>query len=259
MRRTNRDLFPPPVNVAGDVPYLAARRAERAWQRILAAGIVIAVLFHLAIALLFHTTLLMPSSPFGAAGPAMGDVSAAAGGDGGLTMVEVRVVEEREEPEEEQEVVTPVPTPDVVIEPEEVEPVREADPAASTSLPGRTADEGSGGESGEDEGPGTATGEGEGSGGTGETGASDVVPPTPRGVILPPSDRPASARGSEITVWVFVTARGTVLPDSTRLDPPTSDRRYNQRLMRSAAEWVFEPARRAGRAVSSWYPFQIIL
>jgi len=50
-----------------------------------------------------------------------------------------------------------------------------------------------------------------------------------------------------------------VLADSTRLDPPTSDRRYNNRLRQTVSDWVFEPARRAGQAVAAWYPFQIIL
>ena len=32
------------------------------------------------------------------------------------------------------------------------------------------------------------------------------------------------------------------MPDSTRLNPPTSDKGFNQRLIREASEWVFRPA-----------------
>jgi hypothetical protein len=86
-----------------------------------------------------------------------------------------------------------------------------------------------------------------------------VVPPTPRGVFIPPAGRPANARGKEITVQVFVTESGRVDRNQIKLEPPTSDSRYNQRLMQSVGEWVFDPARRAGRPVSTWYAFQIIL
>ena len=86
-----------------------------------------------------------------------------------------------------------------------------------------------------------------------------MIAPRPRGILIPPSGQPASARGQEITVWVFVAADGRVLADSTRLDPPTSDRRYNNRLRQTVSDWVFEPARRAGQAVAAWYPFQVIL
>jgi hypothetical protein len=86
-----------------------------------------------------------------------------------------------------------------------------------------------------------------------------VIPPTPRGIFIPPPGRPASARGQEITVWVFVRENGRVDGDQVRLEPPTSDSRYNRRLMQSVAEWVFDPARQNGRAVPAWYPFQVIL
>lgn len=235
-----------------------SQRFDRAWGRALRLGLVAAVLLHVAVLLFFRTTRVTPPSPFSAAGPQMGDVRAAAGGGGGLTMVEVRV--RQAEPEEATPV--PVPTPrEVVVEPVEVTPIPEPEdpgPVVAPSLPG-TGVAGQGGTAGTATGEGIATGTGQGGGGTEEEGRSGLVPPTPRGMILPPSDRPSSARGREVTVWVFVTDRGRVVSDSTRLEPPTPDRRYNDRLKRSAAEWVFEPARRAGRAVAAWYPFEIIL
>ena len=52
--------------------------------------------------------------------------------------------------------------------------------------------------------------------------------------------------------------RGRVVPDSTRLDPPTRSRDLNRQLIREAAEWMFRPAVQEGKAVSSWYPYRII-
>src|SRR5690606_1360602 len=126
------------------------------------------------------------------------------------------------------------------------------------SLPGVEAPgpEGTGGPA---TGPGTATGTGEGGGGRGEEGTSAIVPPTPRGIFIPPPGRPASARGQEITVWVFVRENGRVDANTIRLEPPTSDSGYNRRLMQSIAEWVFDPARQNGQPVPVWYPFEIIL
>lgn len=245
-------LPPPPWTVA-------TQRADRRWHRALRVGMVLAVVVHL-VALLWFRTTRIPPRPFAAAGPDQGDYRAAAGGGDGLQAVAVRV--ETTQPE----AVTPTPTPVPVPVPEPVEPVR-PDPqpvevaervAATPTQPG-TGQSGQGGGEGAAVGPGTETGTGRGGGGADEEGASGLVAPTPRGMILPPPDRPRSARGREVTVWVFVNERGRVVADSTRLEPPTPDARYNQRLKRSAAEWVFEPARRAGRAVGAWYPYEIIL
>lgn len=235
----------------------------RRWGRMLALGVLVSVAVHLIFFLLFPSRDGTPRSPFSAAGPPAGDIRAAAGGGSGLTMVEVTV---RTAPvEEEQPVPIPVPV-EVVVQPEPVRPpqVEEPAPVAAPSLPG-TGAPGQGGTGGTDgsagtgAGPGTATGTGAGGGGTADDGEAGIVAPTPRGLILPPADRPRSVRGREVTVWVFVSDRGRVVPDSTRLEPPTPDEGYNRRLRRSAAEWVFEPARRAGRAVAAWYPFQVIL
>ena len=141
--------------------------------------------------------------------------------------------------------------PETVDIPEAPVDVTFAAPGTGPELPSPTAGRG--------EGAGTADGRGEGGGGGAEEGRSGMIAPVPRGMILPPSDRPRNVRGREITVWVFVTDRGRVASDSTRLEPPTGDGKYNRRLMKSASEWVFEPARRGGMAVGAWYPYQIIL
>jgi hypothetical protein len=69
-------------------------------------------------------------------------------------------------------------------------------------------------------------------------------------MIIPPE----KLKG-EVTVWVWVDVTGRVVPDSTQLRPPSSDRGVNQRLIRDASDWLFEPARQGGQAVASWYPY----
>ena len=82
-----------------------------------------------------------------------------------------------------------------------------------------------------------------------------MVPPSPRGMIIPPTnDR---LRGRQVEVWVFVDATGQVVADSTRLNPPTSDRGFNRRLIQEAAEWVFNPAMQGGQPVAAWFPYTI--
>lgn len=183
-----------------------------------------------------------------------------------MTMVEVRFQQEEPQPEVEPEPeVVPIPEPvvepieiEVPDEPVEPEPAPEVAVITPPSLPGQGGP-GSGGDEGEAAGPGTDAGDGDGGGGTSEAGESRVIPPTPRGIFIPPPGPPRSARGQEITVWVYVSEGGRVERSSVRLEPPTSDDRYNRRLIESVAEWVFDPARQDGRPVPTWYPFQIIL
>ena len=240
-------------------PYIPpSERADRSWRRSLLGGLLAAVLLHLAILFSVRSTPV-PISPFAAAGPAQGDVSAAAGGGGGMEAIEFRVRQPQAEPQPQP---TPLPVPEPPIIEIEAEPEPElppdADPEITLALPGVGTGTAAGAK-GASMGPGTAEGRGEGGGGTEEEGGSGIVAPVPRGMILPPSDRPRGVRGTEITVWVFVTPQGRVVPDSTRIDPPTSDRKYNRRLKETAAEWVFDPARKSGRTVAAWYPYQIIL
>lgn len=235
----------------------ATERADVRWHRALGAGLLIAALVHLVLLVSFRTTPI-PQAPFTAAGPDRGDVRAAAGGGEGLTMIELRspaapVAEEVPTP-----VPVPVPVPEIVVEPQDQPDPSLEEADVPVSLPG-VGETGSGGEAGSATGPGTATGTGQGGGGADEGGDAGLIAPRPRGILIPPAGRPASARGQEITVWVFVTPTGRVLTDSTRLEPPTSDGRYNNRLRQTVSDWVFEPARRAGQAVGAWYPFQIIL
>jgi hypothetical protein len=98
-------------------------------------------------------------------------------------------------------------------------------------------------------------GQGEGAGGDAAEGNNRVRPPSPRGMIIPPAND--ELRGTTVAVWVFVNERGRVVPDSTRLDPPTRDRDFNRRLIREAAEWIFRPATKGGEPVASWFPYEI--
>ncbi len=52
---------------------------------------------------------------------------------------------------------------------------------------------------------------------------------------------------------------GSVVPDSTRVIPSTGDSKFDDRLKRQAAEWVFDPARSMGRAVAEWFRYFITL
>ncbi len=237
---------------------IASERGDRKWRRALGIGSILAIAVHLVFLLLFRTSRV-PPAPFAAAGPRMGDVRAAAGGGQGLEIVEVRA--RQAAPQDATPEPVPVPVPEeVVVRPSEVqvESVEEAVSTTPPALPG-AGGPGPGGEEGPASGPGAAAGTGAGGGGSEEIGASGLVAPRPRGIFIPPSGRPASARGQEITVWVFVMPNGKVAQDSTRLEPATSDSRYNQRLRRTVSEYVFDPARREGRAVGTWFPFQIIL
>jgi hypothetical protein len=257
--RTSEPSTPLSPAQAARVEVARAQEVAR-WKRARSIGIIGTVLLHFLLLVLFRESVAPFTSPTAAAGPAMGDYRPAGGGSG-LTMVEVTVA--RPQPAPQEEVVVPVPViePTEVVIPEEVEePAVTPDvPAVDPpSMPGVGAP-GSGGQDGPTTGPGTSTGDGLGGGGDSDGGTSQIIPPTPRGIFIPPPGRPASARGQEITVWVFVSTAGRVDRSTVRLEPPTSDSRYNQRLIQSVSEWVFDPARQGGQPVSVWYPFQIIL
>ncbi len=96
---------------------------------------------------------------------------------------------------------------------------------------------------------------GAGNAGTSRQGTTRVIPPSPRGIIIPPTNE--GLRGREIEVWVFVNEQGRVVADSTRLQPPTPDQGFNQQLLGEAAQWVFEPARQNGSPVAAWFPYTI--
>jgi outer membrane biosynthesis protein TonB len=209
------------------------------------------ILTHVLIVVLFRQAMVVPEVAGSAAGRDAADEEAAAGG--GMEVVAIRVVEPPPEPEE---VVTPVP---VTVEPVIVEPIVVRPPTPQPPAPTSGQSRSEGEDRGDNRGPGTDEGTGAGAGGEDDAGDSAISAPRPRGLILPPGDRPASARGKTITVYVFVTDQGRVVADSTRLNPSSGDRGYDNRLRRDAADWVFNPARQAGRAVAAWFQYVIVL
>ena len=214
--------------------YLSASERRAHERRILRISLLISAIVHL---ILLSTWEIEPVmiSPFAAAGPRAGDSRAA---DGSLQAMNLSVAPSRP-------IVPPlIPLPSVEVEPVEILPETGLDLSALA-----------GDRPGSDSAPGIEGGEGRGDGGTAEEGLRRLIPPSPRGMIMPPTnDR---LKGTEIQVWVFVDERGRVVPDSTRLRPPTRDRGYNRRLIEEAAEWVFEPAQQGGQPVASWFPYTI--
>ena len=210
------------------------RRHER---RIWRTGLWLSLLVHLLIFWGWRGTVI-PLSPFAAAGPRAGDNRAASGS---LQAINVRT------PPSVPIIPPPIPIPtDVAIEPIEFEQEVVLDPASVL-----------GDEPGLDEGPGLENGDGKGDDGNSDEGFFRAPrAPEPRSVIIPPNHN--SLRGTTVQVWVFVNERGRVIADSTRLDPPTRSRDLNRQLIREASEWMFRPAVREGKAVSSWYPYKII-
>lgn len=208
------------------------RRKERRYWR---AGLLLSLLIHILIFVFWPVqTILL--SPFAAAGPHANDPNAASGAMQALNVTVQRPV--------------PVVRPPLPVSVEvSIEPIRfEDEPTIEVASSGL----GRG-----DQGPGTTVGAGSGDGGTGDTGISRTLPPTPRGMILPPSNQ--RLRGTEVEVWVFVDERGRVVADSTRLRPPTRDGGFNTLLLREAAEWVFHPATRGGQPVATWFPYKILM
>ena len=211
------------------------RERKAAEGRLFRNALLISLVFHLFLAFGWKR-VPVPISPFAAAGPRAGDDRAASGG---MQAMNLAIPPSR-----------PIIPPRVpLITLDEVEPV-EINLEPQVDLAALVGDG-----PGLDEGPGIEGGTGRGDGGTGDSGLFSMVPPSPRGMIIPPTNR--SLRGSKVQVWVFVNAVGRVVPDSTHLDPPTSDRGFNRRLIEEAAEWVFNPATREGQPVAAWFPYTI--
>jgi hypothetical protein len=219
-------------------------RERRVWR----LAILISAGLHVLLFLLWPGTGI-PTSPYAAAGPRAADDRAAEG------MMQA-VALQSAPPDAIQP--PPVPTLDVVDLPEPVDVEPDALPEVDLSEP-ELPEPGRGATTGTDPDDAERTGlpasAGAGDAGTTEEGLFRVVPPSPRGMIIPPTNR--NLRGSQVQVWVFVNEAGRVVSDSTRLDPPTSDRRFNEQIKAEAARWVFEPARQEGKPVAAWFPYTI--
>lgn len=215
-----------------DISAADRRRRER---RFLRTGLLVSALLHILLFFGWRGNVI-PLSPFAAAGPKAGDNRAASGSLQALNIRTPPIVP----------IVPPLVPIEIAVEIEPVEFEQEAQVDPASVL---------GDQPGLLEGPGLDDGTGEGDGGDADEGFYRLQPASPRGMIIPPTNK--SLRGTEVQVWVFVDERGRVVADSTRLDPPTRDRDFNRRLIREASEWVFRPAVQEGRAVASWFPYKI--
>ena len=230
--RGSRTISTPTTKALHGLSNADRRIAERAlWRNGLAGALIV----HLLIFFLWWGEAELVS-PFAAAGPRAGDNLAASGG---MQTFNIRV-----------------PPPRPIIRPQV--PILTFDPILPVELEEDQQIETAsilGDRPGVD-GPGLLQGDGRGDGGTAETGRFRAVPPSLRGAIIPPTNR--NVRGQTVEVWLWVDEEGRVVADSTRLRPPTSDRAYNQRLLRDAADWVFEPGKSgAGEAVAAWFNYEI--
>ena len=199
-------------------------------------ALLLSVLVHLVVVVAFRSGPPAPPSPFAAAGPRRGDFRAA---PGSMHAMNIRTPQPAR--------IIPPPKPievQIQVQPVEFDEVAQIDPA---SVIGQAPGTG--------EGLGKAGGTGKGDGGNADEGYYRLEPPMPRGMIIPPSNK--SLKGTKVEVWVFVDEKGKVVADSTRLNPPTKDKGFNQRLIREAAEWVFRPATKGGQPVASWFPYTI--
>ncbi|TVP78812.1 MAG: hypothetical protein EA352_01300 [Gemmatimonadales bacterium] len=222
------------------------RRRER---RIRQQGFLISLILHALLFVLLSVGPSGPESPLSAAGPQDRDDQAA---DGVIQTVQLRSA-----PPEEVVAVPEIEVADVIVEIEE--PDLEPDPdveIAEPDLPDPGVGDSRGDDAaddGDDAGIPEATGAGDG--GQSEEGLTRVIPPSPRGMIIPPTD--SELRGRTIEVWVFVGEDGRVVADSTRLEPETPSRSFNRRLIQEANQWIFNPARQAGEAVAAWFPYRV--
>ncbi|MEN8376479.1 MAG: hypothetical protein ABFS34_13620 [Gemmatimonadota bacterium] len=241
----------PPNGVKEGMERDTIRRGDQLDRRhdlYLRRGVLASIVVHLILFLVFGGRG-RPPSPFSAAGPRAGDDRAAAAG-GGVQVVQLRPPTPFEILRPPEPILLPEPTVETVDFEPEVEQV---------SLDELSDRIGLGEAEGPETGQGIEGGEGEGDGGTAAEGRFRLFPPKPRGLIIPPSDRPKRVRGREVEVRVFVTSTGAVVADSTRLFPPTGDRGFDDRLLQDAADWVFEPAQRGGRTVAGWFVYELSL
>lgn len=216
-----------------DTPSVEERRASQ--NRVYRIAFAVSLLLHLFLFVGWRV-IPIPPSPFSAAGPRNGDFLAAGGGMQSLNLqVNSRPIVPPRVPVISVEMVQPMDF--------NTEPQLDLS-AAMGEAPGLG-----------DGPPGIEGGRGRGDGGTAAQGFFQMIPPSPRGMIIPPSSK--SLKGKQVEVWVFVDATGRVVADSTRLNPPTSDGGFNRQLIKEAAEWVFNPAKRNDEAIAAWFPYTI--
>ena len=107
-------------------------------------------------------------------------------------------------------------------------------------------------------GGGTGSGRGPGMGPDSGGAGGSLYPPTPRQVIMPPSDRPASVRGKMFTILFEISERGDVMRVS--INPMPSDHGFARDFLERLRRYRFTPARTLdGRPIAALYPLTITL
>ncbi len=198
------------------------RKDRKIWRNALLASL----LFHVLVFFVSGRRPI-PTLPDAAGGP-NADLRAARGG---MEAMSIRIPP----PRPLTPPALPIPT-DIEVEPVDLDTEVDFDLAALLGDPGLP-------------GPPGLEGDGEG---TGTEGHAPYTDPYPRGMIIPPTKKRFAT-----DVWVFLDESGRVVADSTRLDPPTKDRKLNRRLIEEAAEWRFYPATRNGKPVAVWHRFSL--
>jgi protein TonB len=153
----------------------------------------------------------------------------------------------------------PVPLPEM--KPPDVAPPQLSTEQLLAALgPGAGPGKGVGAGPGAGSGSGGGTGSGRGSGIGPDSGGAGgkLYPPTPRQIILPPSDRPASVRGTTITVRFEISERGDVMRVS--MNPTPRDRAFASQFAERLKRYTFTPATTLdGRPVAAIYEIRITL
>ncbi|HVO35064.1 MAG TPA: hypothetical protein VMT21_05830 [Gemmatimonadales bacterium] len=107
-------------------------------------------------------------------------------------------------------------------------------------------------------GGGTGSGRGPGMGPDSGGGGGSLYPPTPKQIILPPSDRPASVRGTTIVVRFEISERGDVMRVS--MSPTPRDRSFASEFTERLRRYTFTPATTLdGHPVAAIYEIRITL
>ena len=204
------------------------RKERKIWRNALLASL----LFH-SLVFVVSSQRPIPTLPASSAGPNAADLRAARGGMQAMSI-------SFPPPRPLTPPAIPIPT-EIEVEPVDLDTEVDFDLAA---LLGDLAPPG----------PPGLEGDGAGNGGTGDEGKM-VSEPRPRGMIPPIGHK--GLRDVTVRVWVFVNESGRVVADSTRLDPPTRDRKLNRKLIEEAAEWRFYPGIRNGQPVAAWTSYTI--
>lgn len=219
----------------------SVRSRRRGFRRLLVRALAVSVLLHASVLILWPVE---PPPPPGTGEPAGAAPSPAPPPDEAMRAVEVEVARpavesgEQEGPPaasrlpgtEASAVREPVSSPAVL----SLERV-----AAGGAGPNRLALASAG--------EGVSSG-GERTGSSGEPGR--ISPPVPRS-LLPQWDPPSEVRGTRVTVRVEV-ARDGRPTGQVRLEPPTENEDFNQRLRQTLTSLRYRPATRAGEPVEAW-------